>query len=293
MTDEFESIESSLGEPGTELTPVEAGPETETDHARPKISGPEHAEPSSVEDVLVVCHTCRSHTPIGSPCTTCRTDLRGDEAPSAPTSSGFGSSFSWGRSEPRKPTEARRTEGLRGRRKHAKAAASIPVEEPPAIPEPEPVAAPEITSLTADRELLLRGDGVVVRWTSTDADAATLSGVGTVAPSGEVTVSPTSTGTLVLTVSGIGGATTSETRSIMVIDEIPIRPMIVPVPSLDLTIAIPTMSVPRVDLHGIDLRHIDSVDLRHPIYPELPELPELPAMPAGHRGLSSLKVDGV
>jgi sugar lactone lactonase YvrE len=71
------------------------------------------------------------------------------------------------------------------------------------------LAAPQVTSFTATPAAIDEGGAATLSWTTTDATSVTISGVGTVAPSGTQVVTPTVTTTYTLTAIGPAGTATA------------------------------------------------------------------------------------
>jgi len=95
-----------------------------------------------------------------------------------------------------------------------------PPPPPPPPPAPAPAPAPPAkqptATLTAEPSSVERGQSATLRWSSTDATAASIDqGIGTVGTSGTRSVSPTQTTTYTLTVKGAGG-TGSATATVTV-----------------------------------------------------------------------------
>jgi peptidoglycan-associated lipoprotein len=81
--------------------------------------------------------------------------------------------------------------------------AQVPAPPPPA---PPPPALPTVT-LTASSGMIQQGQSSTLTWSSTNATALTIdSGVGTVAPEGTTSVSPTESTTYTITATGPGGS---------------------------------------------------------------------------------------
>lgn len=88
-----------------------------------------------------------------------------------------------------------------------------PAPPPPPAPAPrvqeQPKPKPVITSLTVDPSSIERGQSATLRWSSQNATSGTIdNGIGSVDPNGSRQVSPSSTTTYKLTVTGEGGEAT-------------------------------------------------------------------------------------
>ena len=84
-----------------------------------------------------------------------------------------------------------------------------PPPPPPPAEKPAPPPAPKLPTVTisAEPSSIERGQSVALRWSSTDATSATINqGIGTVAPSGTRTVTPSESTTYSIEVRGPGGA---------------------------------------------------------------------------------------
>lgn len=89
---------------------------------------------------------------------------------------------------------------------HKKAAAP-PEPPPPAATAPAPTA-----SITASPDTISPGQSVVLAWRTTDANSATIDGIGPVPTSGTRTVQPTESTDYTLTATGDGGNATASAR---------------------------------------------------------------------------------
>ena len=98
-----------------------------------------------------------------------------------------------------------------------KKAATPPPPPPVAPPPPPPPPAPTVT-LSANPATITAGQSSVLSYTSTNATAVTISGIGAVQPpaSGTRTVNPTATASYTATATGPGGTATSAAVSITV-----------------------------------------------------------------------------
>jgi peptidoglycan-associated lipoprotein len=67
-------------------------------------------------------------------------------------------------------------------------------------------------SIRATPSVIDQGQSATLTWTTTDATAASISGIGTVAPSGSQSVSPTVSATFTLTAKGPGGSVEATAR---------------------------------------------------------------------------------
>ena len=91
---------------------------------------------------------------------------------------------------------------------HKKAAAP-----PPAPPPPPPTPAPTpIASIRATPSVIDPGQSATLAWTTTNATTASIDGIGTVAPSGSQSVSPTVSTTFTLIAKGPGGSAEATAR---------------------------------------------------------------------------------
>ena len=89
---------------------------------------------------------------------------------------------------------------------HKKAAAPPPPEAPAATA-PQPTA-----TITAQPDSINAGQSVVLTWKTTDADSATIEGIGPVPTAGTRTVNPTESTDYNLTATGAGGNATATAR---------------------------------------------------------------------------------
>lgn len=89
---------------------------------------------------------------------------------------------------------------------HKKVAASAPPPSPPP-PKPAPTA-----SITVTPSAINYGQSAVLRWTTSNAASASISGIGTVETSGSQSVYPRSSTTYTLTARGDGGTAEANTR---------------------------------------------------------------------------------
>lgn len=87
---------------------------------------------------------------------------------------------------------------------HHKKAAPPPPPPPPAATAPAPTA-----DITATPDTINPGQSVVLTWHTTDANSASIQGIGNVATSGTQTVQPTESTDYTLTATGDGGNTTA------------------------------------------------------------------------------------
>lgn len=78
---------------------------------------------------------------------------------------------------------------------------------PPPPPAPKPTA-----TLTVSRAEIQRGDSTVLSWNTSNADAITIAGIGTVGASGSKTVSPSDSTTYDLVAKGAGGEADASAR---------------------------------------------------------------------------------
>jgi peptidoglycan-associated lipoprotein len=84
---------------------------------------------------------------------------------------------------------------------------AAPPPPPPAATAPQPTA-----SISAQPDSITPGQSVVLAWRTTDANSATISGIGAVPTSGTKTVQPTESTDYTLTASGDGGNATATAR---------------------------------------------------------------------------------
>lgn len=75
---------------------------------------------------------------------------------------------------------------------------------------------PSITSFAADRTVLTRGENTTLRWSSVNASAGTISGIGAVPATGITVITPTATTSYSLTVTGASGTATAPIITITV-----------------------------------------------------------------------------
>lgn len=84
---------------------------------------------------------------------------------------------------------------------------------PPVAPPPPPVTVPAPTAkISATPSVVSAGDSVVLTWSSTNADTASIDGLGSVATSGTRTVTPTESTSYHLVVKGAGGTADDTVR---------------------------------------------------------------------------------
>ena len=83
---------------------------------------------------------------------------------------------------------------------------------------------PTSVSIVVTPETVIAGETATLRWYSQNAESVTISGVGTVAPSGTMQVSPATSTTYTATASDASGATTSASADVSIILTRPDRP---------------------------------------------------------------------
>ena len=77
---------------------------------------------------------------------------------------------------------------------------------------PPPLLSPPMATLTASPDTVDRGRSVTLSWETENANALSISGLGTVAEKGSTTVTPQSSTTYVLTAKGPGGSNQASAR---------------------------------------------------------------------------------
>jgi len=121
-------------------------------------------------------------------------------------------------------------------------------------------AGPSVT-LTAQPSSIVPGQSTTLNWTSSNAVSATLSGIGSVAPTGTVTVNPGQTTTYTITVNGSGGQTASAQATVTVG---PGNGLFVAITANPSTIAVSQTSVLTVTANGAKTLVItDNVDTQN------------------------------
>jgi len=91
---------------------------------------------------------------------------------------------------------------------HKKVVAPAP---PPPPPPPAPLPIPT-ASIRVTPPVIDQGQSATLAWTTTNATVASITGIGTVAPSGSQSVSPTMSATFTLTAKGPGGSVEASAR---------------------------------------------------------------------------------
>ena len=86
-----------------------------------------------------------------------------------------------------------------------------PRHHPPPPPMPAPAPTPT-ASIRVTPSVIDQGQSATLAWTTTNATAASISGIGTVAPSGSQSVSPTVSTTFTLIAKGPGGSAEATAR---------------------------------------------------------------------------------
>ena len=126
--------------------------------------------------------------------------------------------------------------------------AQVPAPPPPA---PPPPALPTVT-LSASTTMIQAGQSSTLTWSSTNATALTIdSGVGTVAPEGTTSVSPTASTTYTITATGPGGSANATAR--VTVTAPPPPPPPAPVMTLDQMFASSVQDA-YVDRDSADIR---------------------------------------
>ncbi|MBL8173898.1 MAG: OmpA family protein [Bryobacterales bacterium] len=116
-----------------------------------------------------------------------------------------------------------------------KVPAPPPPPKPAVVKETPPPPKPVIASFTVDPSSIERGQSATLRWSSQNASSATIdNGIGSVQPNGSRQVSPSSTTTYRLTVTGEGGEA-SQTVTLRVTEPAPPPPPPPPAPKKSIT----------------------------------------------------------